>query len=138
MRIFMMILMLSIFCAQAYAGWSITPYASGGDGTFYWDDQTVKYDGNRLKIWLADDFGEAQISKFKPGKKFLTIEEQLELDCATSKSRIIDYMELSEHFSPGTMITHDEQKAAWNNVEPDDLSSHVMKAFCKKPQLTPR
>ena len=129
---YLFLLMLAMMSGQACAEWTITPYASGGDGTYYWDAQHVKYHGSLLTIWIADDFGEAQISKFKPGEKYFALQEELELDCATAKSRMIDYIELSDHLGYGSVIFQDKQHTKWNIIDPDGLSYHVMTAFCKK------
>jgi hypothetical protein len=121
------------FCSQAYAGWTATPLVSGHDGTYYWDTDTVKYSGTHLKIWIADDYGEAQISKMKPATKYLSIKEKLDIDCAHSRSRVINYFELSDHFGSGTTVFQEKHKAKWIAITPDSLSQSVMTTFCKKP-----
>jgi hypothetical protein len=125
-------LMLAVISGHACAGWTITPYASGGDGTYYWDAQHIEFRGSLLTIWIADDFDEAQISKFKSGEKYFALEEELEIDCTVSKSRMIDYIELSDHLGSGSVIFQDKQKAKWNRIAPDGLTYHVETTFCKK------
>ncbi len=127
-------LMLAMLCGQAFAGWTITPYASEGDGTFYWDVQKISYQGDGLTIWTAVDFGKVQISKFKPTHTYLSVQEQLELDCVKSQSRVLNYIEYSDHLGIGSVVGQRQNDAQWTAIEPDTLSYHVMETFCRKPK----
>jgi hypothetical protein len=129
-------LALTLACSQAFAQWTTTPFVSGGDGTYYWDANAITYQGDNLKIWTADDFGEAQHSQFKPGEKYSSVKEELELNCAKSQSRVIEYIEYSERLTKGMVVVQNKNQAQWTAIEPNTLSYHVMKAFCKKPHTS--
>ena len=135
-RILTVTLTLALLCTQAFAGWTATPYVSGSDGTFYWDAQSVTYEGNNLKIWIADDFGEAQISKFSPGATYFSHKEKLELNCAKLEARVIEYVEYSEHLALGKTVVRNQNTANWNKIQPDTLSDRIMKTFCPKLKST--
>ena len=124
---------LTLLCSQAFAGWTATPYVSGGDGTFYWDPQTISYNGDSLKIWIADDFGEAQTSKFNSGVKYLSHKEVLEVNCAKASARVVDHAEYADHFAAGKLVVRNQNEGNWNKIATDTLSYHVMQTFCKKP-----
>jgi hypothetical protein len=134
MRKKLMAVTLTLLCTQAFAGWTATPYVSGADGTFYWDSQSIAYNGDSLKIWIADDFGEAQTSKFNPGVKYFSHKELLELNCAKSQSKVIEYVEYSDHFAAGKVVVRNQNSGNWYRIEPDTLSFHVMQTFCKQPK----
>lgn len=129
---FIAISLTALICSQAYAGWTATPYASGHDGTYYWDPEHIQFSGSQLNIWIADDYGEAQISKMKPGAKYFSLKEKLEVDCNTAKSRVVDYIELSGHLGDGSIVFQEKREANWIAIESDSISQRVMTAFCKK------
>jgi len=132
-----LILTLSMLYGQAFAAWTITPYVSGGDGTFYWDTQKITYKGDGFKIGTAIDFGEMQFSKLKPEQKYLSVQEELELNCVKFQARVLTYAEYSDHLGFGSVVAQSPHETQWSAVESDTFSYHVMKTFCSKRNTNP-
>jgi hypothetical protein len=98
--------------------------------TAYADPDTIRKTGNRVKMWVMEDF------KIAKTLDILSARHKDELDCNKKQYRNLFYSFHSGHMGRGeTLIIHNK-RGDWNTPNPNWISADILKFACSfRPEL---
>jgi hypothetical protein len=125
---FIMLLMLS--SGPAFAEWVEVGGSEGKRGyTVYVDPDTVRRNGNLVKMWILYDFKNIQTIA---GASILSSKAQTQYDCAGERSRELAFTWFSGNMGNGGVVLSDSDEQKWEPVYPDSIGQTLWKVACAK------
>ena len=93
--------MLLLVSNNVLAEWMLIGTSAGDDLTHYVDLQSIRIDGNKVKIWYLDDF---KTVKKTQNHKYLSLVGRNEFDCSDETSRLLDFYWYSKNMGAGKNV----------------------------------
>ena len=120
------ILLLGLLLAisSAWAGW--VQVAQNDSGDFYIDPETIRKDGNLVRVWQLTDFKQRN----KEGE--LSRRTRTEYDCKQERRRLLSLSTHSEPMAGGTTVANFTPDANWNEIPPGSVSEVFLKIVCAR------
>jgi len=125
----LLITLLLLSSAPAYAEWVQVSDTDEAGKTVYVDPATIRRNRNLVTMWQFYDYKTVQTVA---GIGFLTVKEQWEFDCAEERSRVLALKEFSGNMGNGTVVYTNSQVGKWLPVMPGSMSHTVWKVACDK------
>jgi hypothetical protein len=125
----LLITLLLLSSAPAYAEWVQVSDTDEAGKTVYVDPATIRRNRNLVTMWQFYDYKTVQTVA---GIGFLTVKEQWEFDCAEERSRVLALKEFSGNMGNGTVVYTNSQVGKWLPVMPGSMSQTVWKVACDK------
>ena len=125
----LLITLLLLSSAPAYAEWVQVSDTDEAGKTVYVDPATIRRNRNLVTMWQFYDYKTVQTVA---GIGFLTVKEQWEFDCAEERSRVLALKEFSGNMGSGTVVYTNSQVGKWLPVMPGSMSHTVWKVACDK------
>jgi hypothetical protein len=125
----LLITLLLLSSAPAYAEWVQVSDTDEAGKTVYVDPATIRRNRNLVTMWQFYDYKTVQTVA---GIGFLTVKEQWEFDCAEERSRVLALKEFSGNMGSGTVVYTNSQVGKWLPVMPGSMSQTVWKVACDK------
>jgi len=125
----LLIILLSLSSAPAYAEWVKVSDGDEAEKTVYVDPATIRRNSNLVKMRQFYDYKTVQTVG---GIRFLTAEEQWEFDCAEERSRVLALKEFSGNMRSGTVVYSNTEVGKWQPVAPGTLGHKLWTVACSK------
>jgi hypothetical protein len=129
----LLITLLVLSGGPVYAEWvsvggnvegGLTPY------TVYVDLDTIRRDGNVVKLWALMDFKTIQTD---PGPSHLSVKSQREFNCTDEHVRLLTLTAFSGNMGNGNAVySYSDSKDQGIAVEPDSVAHRLWKFACGK------
>ena len=126
---FLLITIVVLSNAPAYAEWVKVGDGDEAGRTVYVNPATIRRNSNLVKMWQLYDYKTVQTVG---GIRFLTAEEQWEFDCAEDRGRVVALKEFSGNMASGTMVYTNSEVGKWISVMPNSIGHTVWKIACGK------
>lgn len=124
----LVILMLTLTCVSAHAGWSRISYFDQGD--FYIDRDTIKREGDRCEVWSMLDYRSPQMDT--SGKIYRSTRSMLQFDCTHKMARAVHMTFFSGSRLGGNEISKMGSLKEWAAVPPDTPIREILKLVCAR------
>jgi surface-adhesin protein E len=125
----LLIILLFLNSAPAYAEWVKVSDGDEAEKTVYVDPATIRRNSNLVKMRQFYDYKTVQTVG---GIRFLTAEEQWEFDCAEERSRVLALKEFSGNMRGGTVVYSNTEVGKWQPVAPGTLGYKLWTVACSK------
>jgi hypothetical protein len=126
---FLLITIVVLSSAPAYAEWVKVGDGDEAGRTVYVNPATIRRNSNLVKMWQLYDYKTVQTVG---GIRFLTAEEQWEFDCAEDRGRVVALKGFSGNMASGTMVYTNSEVGKWISVMPNSIGHTVWKIACGK------
>jgi hypothetical protein len=125
----LLIILLFLSSAPAYAEWVKVSDTDEAGKTVYVDPATIRRNSNLVTMWQFYDYKTVQTVA---GIGFLTVKEQWEFDCAEERSRVLALTEFSGNMGSGTVVYTNSEVGKWRPVAPSSIGQLLWKFACSK------
>ena len=125
----LLITLLLLSSAPAYAEWVQVSDTDEAGKTVYVDPATIRRNRNLVTMW---QFYDDKTVQTVAGIGFLTVKEQWEFDCAEERGRVLALKEFSGNMGSGTMVDTNSQVGKWIPVMPGSIGHTVWTVACSK------
>lgn len=127
----LLITLLVLNAAPVYAEWVSISISKGGAGgyTVYFDPDTIRRNGDLVKMWTLHDYKTTQTHE---GKSFLSAKTQIQFDCAEERMRILAYWVISGSMGRGEVVTHYSDEGEWEPIPPRSRGQSLWEVACGK------
>ena len=125
----LLIILLFLNSAPAYAEWVKVSDGDEAEKTVYVDPATIRRNSNLVKMRQFYDYKTVQTVG---GIRFLTAEEQWEFDCAEERSRVLALKEFSGNMRSGTVVYSNTEVGKWQPVASGTLGHKLWTVACSK------
>ena len=117
-----------LIASPAWAEW--TPVDDNDKFVLYIDKETIRQNGNFVKMWGLTDFKTVQ--NFI-GKSYLSHKSQDEYDCKEERRRLLAFSLFSGKMGNRTVVHSDSSDAGkWTPIEPVSIGEKMWKIACGK------
>ncbi len=124
----LVILMLTLTCVSAHAGWSRISYFDQGD--FYIDRDTIKREGDRREVGSMLDYRSPQMDA--SGKIYRSTRSMLQFDCTHKMARAVHMTFFSGSRLGGNEISKMGSLKEWAAVPPDTPIREILNVVCAR------
>jgi hypothetical protein len=95
-------------------------------------DSGFKKKGDKVTGWVMFDYKAVQVSPLS-GRKYLTEQNQIEVNCETEQKRIIFLSWHADNMGAGKVVYKDTTPTAWETTTaPQSIGSAAYNYFCKR------
>lgn len=101
---------------------------SSDKATYYGDRDTIRKNGDRVKMWNLVDFKSVQNDG--SDKQFLSTKMLTEFDCQEEKYRSLALIFHSENMGAGKVVYSNSDPQKWEPVSPRSMSEVMLKFAC--------
>lgn len=123
-----LIILLLLSSGPVYAEW--VPVAKGDDGlTVYVDPDTIRRNGNLVKMWLLYDYKTTQTKE--PGS-IVSAKMQSEYDGLEESFRSHAVLEYSGNMGEGKLVFTNTDVGTWAPISPGSIVQLEWKRACRK------
>jgi hypothetical protein len=128
-----LIAVLLLSNVPAHAEWVALEkdYLLPGLQTVYVDPDTIRREGNLVRIWQLTDFKWMQGSARGPAR-FSSTKTHKQLDCQEQLVRLLAYTEFSLQMGTGIRVDGYVDKDHWLPVEPESINYALWQLACSK------
>lgn len=125
----LLITFLLLISSTVYAGW-VKVGASDDGMTLYVDPDTIRRNGNLVKMWQLYDL--TTIRRTGAGDSYLSSKNQHEFDCVEERIRTLAFTWFSGNMGHGNAVftVSDEQK--WEPISPESAAQTLWNIVCNK------
>lgn len=104
----------------------------GGNDQFiqYVDRDTIRRNGNFVKMWDLVDFNSVQTSS--GGKSYLSSKTQLQYDCKEERSQMLAFLWFDGKMGNGKVVVSGSDPDKWSPISPRSASEALWKIACGK------
>ena len=120
-------LMLLVVSGAAIADW--TAVGENDELIQYVDRETIRRNGNFVKMWSLADYKKAKVFG---GKSDLSSRGQQEYDCKDEKRRFLAFTTFSGQMGSGAVTYNDSDTEKWVPVAPGSVGVTLWKIACGK------
>ena len=124
------VLMMLLFAStNVLAEWTkVTESSTHGGFTAYADIQSIRKNGNKVKIWTLFDFKTVQTVN---NDRFLSSLARYEYDCFEETTRLLDFYWYSGNMKTGDIVySAPNQTVQPKAVVPDSIDKHLLEVAC--------
>ena len=115
---------LLLVTSSAWAEW--LKFSETGANTFYINPDTIRMNGNLIKVWLISDY------KKRSETGGLSNRIRFEIDCSGERIRTLALSEHPEHMAGGELIFTGKEENDWRDIAPDTVNEKILKIVCAK------
>ncbi len=109
----LILLMLLLFSANAWAEWTLLESASSEDGfDVYVETQSIRKDGDKVKMWSMYDYKKVKVDV----KSYLASVSHVEYDCKEETLRLLDLFWYTGNMGQGQPVFSN------TNIKKDPIS----------------
>jgi len=128
-----LITLLVLSTVPAYAEWVAVEkdYLLPGLQTLYVDPDTIRREGNLVRMWQLIDFKWMQGNPRGP-TRFLSTETHKQFNCAEQRFRLLAFTEFSRHMGTGILADGYVDTGNWLPVEPESINQALLEIACGK------
>jgi hypothetical protein len=123
-----LITLLILSSAPAYAEWVSFYILPQVDKTLYVDRDTIRRKGDLVKMWFLFDYKTVQTE----GGKYLSGKVQYEIDCAEERLQVLAGSYFSGNMGRGNVVDINYAKLKWEPVQPGSFGQDLWEFACKK------
>jgi hypothetical protein len=129
MKRLLLITLLVLSSGPAYGEW-VSVYSNDQDDmTIYLDPDTIRREGDLVKIWGLYDYKTARTAA---GISHLSLKNQSEYDCTEERTRMLAFTEFSGNMGKGDVVFSNSDEQKWKPVAPGSVGQTLWKAACAK------
>lgn len=128
MRKVYLMMLLTVVCNSAMA--ELVAVVSNETVTTYADTASIRKTGNKVEMWLLDDY--KMIHRSKRGTPFMSRKVQGEYDCMAKLSRILYTFAYSGNMGAGAGAYYDPVPSPWGPVSTGSVGEIEWKFACGK------
>ena len=123
------VLMMLLFAStNVLAEWTKVTKDSKGSSTLYVDIQSIRKNGNKVKMWTLFDYKTVQTSA---NVRFLSSLNRGEYDCSEETRRSLDFYWYSGNMKTGAIVySAPHQTVQPKAVVPDSIDKHLLEVAC--------
>ena len=99
-------------------------------GVVYFDPDTIRQDGNRVKLWQLADI---KWIYGTPTPRFFSAKTHKEFDCARPRLRVLVIVEFSRQMGTGKSAAGYIENGNWQPVEARSVNQTLWEVTCGKP-----
>jgi hypothetical protein len=129
----LLIAVLLLNVGQAFAEWvSVDSKVEEGLTvyTIYIDPDTIRHNGDVVKLWVLMDFKTRQIESSPP---YLSVKSQREIDCTKERIRLVAVTAFSGNMGSGEILySYSDSKDQGIPVEPGSVAQSLWNFACSK------
>lgn len=122
-----LITLLLLSGGPVYAEW--VNLGGSTTATLYVDPETIRRNGNFVKMWILFDYKAIYINA---GKSSWSLKAQSEFDCAEEQVRVLAQYEFSGPMGQGEIVDSDSNPHKSEPVMPGSFGQTEWKFACKK------
>ena len=122
-----LIVILLVISGNSYAEW--TQFGGSDEFTQYIDKETIRRNGNFVKMWDLKDFKTAQNYS---SDSYLSDKAQWEYDCKEERGRILAFSWFSGQMGNGKVVYLKSDTGKWSPIQPDSVGEALWKVACGK------
>ena len=126
-RFIILVLTLFLTTSEAYAEWVKTDEQD--TFTYYADPDTIRRNGNLVKMWELSDYKTIQTVA---GKSILSFKVISEYDCAEEQIRILAEYGYSGQMGTGEIVFSHTKPDNWAPAMPGSMGQYKWAFACKK------
>lgn len=125
----LLVTLLLLSSAPAYADWVSVSVIDQAGVTIYVDSDNIRRKGNLVKMWQLYDYKTVQTVA---GDSLLSFKRYNEYDCTEERTRMLAYTWYSGNMGSGHVVysTSDEQQ--WEPVVPGSINRALWRVACSK------
>jgi hypothetical protein len=128
MKQLFLIALLVLNSGPAYAEW--VGFGTGGnDLTVYIDPETVRRQGDLVKMWIMFD---RKTAETRYGEPYLSYRTQIQFDCTEERSRFLASTRFSGNMLTGVVVSSQTGESEWTPVAPQSVALGLWKFACKQ------
>lgn len=128
MKKILVLLLLMVVSTTVSAEW--TEVGGSDNNTAYVDFETIKREGNNVKIWVLENFNTLQVAD---NDKYLSIVKHSEYDCEEKTSRWLDFYSYSENMGAGEVVYSESNiKEEYHSIIPGSILETELNSACSK------
>ena len=127
-RLFL-IALLVLSSGPAYAEWVDIGITTHDGATVYFDPDTIRRNGDRVKMWELDDFKTIQtVASYS----YLSSKVQREFDCTEERMRVLEGTTFSGNMGNGQVVYAHSDENKWQSVELERSGKALWIVACNK------
>ena len=127
-----LVLLLLMVSTNIFAEWTRVGEGEDGYTTIYFDIQSIRKKGNKVKMWILYDFRVVQKSKSENVKYSSQINNS-EYDCDEITRRILDFNWYSGNMGRGEVVfSSPNRKDEPRSIIPSSIDDGFFKIACSK------
>ena len=126
----LLIILLFVSSAPAYAEWVEAVRYDQAGMTVYGDPDTARRNGNLVKMWVLIDFKTIQTSP--SGTSYLSSKQQREYDCAEKRQHMLVVTVFMGNMGSGNVVYNNSDEQPWEPVSPESAAQGLWKVACGK------
>jgi hypothetical protein len=123
-----LVTLLLLSSAPAYAEW-VEIAATDYGMTVYVDPDTIRHEGDLVKMWELFDFKTTQNIGIG---LFMSRKDQREYDCTKKRYRVLTFTQFSGNMGSGKVGYSNSDGSNWAPVEPESAAQGLWKVACGK------
>ena len=123
-----LVTLLLLSSAPAYAEW-VEIAATDYGMTVYVDPDTIRHEGDPVKMWELFDFKTTQTIGVG---LFMSRKDQREYDCTKERDRVLTFTQFSGNMGSGKVGYSNSDGSDWAPVVPQSVNQTVWKFACGK------
>ena len=120
--------LLLLSSGPAYAEW-VEIAATDYGMTVYVDPDTIRHEGNLVKMWELFDHKTTQTIGVG---LFMSLKDQREYDCTKERFRVVTFTQFSGNMGSGKLGYSNSDETKWIPVAPQSLIHTLWKFACSK------
>jgi Surface-adhesin protein E len=124
----LLITLLVLSSAPAYAEW-VEIAATDYGMTVYVDPDTIRHEGNLVKMWELFDHKTTQTIGVG---LFMSLKDQREYDCTKGRFRVVTFTQFSGNMGSGKLGYSNSDETKWIPVAPQTMNQTLWKFACSK------
>lgn len=124
----LLMIFLVLISGPAYAEW-VSVGESDLGATVYVDRDTIRRNGNLVKMWELYDFKTVQTVA---GKSLLSSKSQRQYDCTEERHRLLTFMDFSGNMGRGNVVYSNSVEDNWEPVAPETVGQSLWEVACAK------
>ena len=112
-----------------YAEWELVSGDDSSKLTVYVDRETIRRQGNLVKMWQLYDYKTVQTVA---GDSLLSFQRHNEYNCAEPRSRMLAYTWFSSNMGRGRVVYKTAEEQQWERIKPGSIDQTLWKVACNK------
>ena len=118
-----------LIAPPAWADWEFVSKGESGN-EFFIDYQTIRKDGNRIKVWQLTNFATPLRPK---GLEIYSFLSRYEIDCKQEQTRVLTIRAYPRPNANGTLVLAEDVVGNWYDIAPKTVEWEINHSVCKAP-----
>jgi len=125
-----LIVFLLLNTGPLYAEWELVSGDDTAKLTVYVDRETIRRDGNLVKMWQLYDYKTVQTVA---GDSLMSIQRHNEYNCTEPRTRMLAYTWFSSNMGRGRVVYKTAEEQQWESIVPRSIDQALWRVACSKP-----